>query len=46
VLCFGWDAQAPRILSELLDLGIDGLYSDHVDRMVDAVRAAYPDGVS
>jgi glycerophosphoryl diester phosphodiesterase len=43
VLCFGWDAQVPRILSELLDLGIDGVYSDHVDRMVDAVRAAYPD---
>jgi glycerophosphoryl diester phosphodiesterase len=43
VLCFAWDAQAPRVLSELLDAGIDGVYSDHVDRMVDAVRAAYPD---
>ena len=43
VLCFAWDAQAPRVLSELLDAGIDGVYSDHVDRMVDAVREAYPD---
>jgi glycerophosphoryl diester phosphodiesterase len=43
VMCFGWDAQAPRVLAELLDAGIDGLYSDHVDRMVDALRAAYPD---
>lgn len=34
--CFGWDAQQPRIISSLLDMGIDGVYSDHVDRMVDA----------
>jgi glycerophosphoryl diester phosphodiesterase len=38
VHCFGWDAQHPRILDELLDLGIDGVYSDHVDRMVDALQ--------
>ena len=43
VLAFGWDAQLPRILDELIDAGIDGLYSDHVDRMVDAVRSAYPE---
>jgi glycerophosphoryl diester phosphodiesterase len=42
VLAFGWDAQSPRVLSELIDAGIDGIYSDHVDRMVDAVAAAYP----
>jgi glycerophosphoryl diester phosphodiesterase len=42
VLAFGWDAQTPRVLSELIDAGIDGVYSDHVDRMVDAVAAAYP----
>jgi len=35
-LTFGWDAQHPRILDGLLTMGIDGLYSDHVDRMVDA----------
>jgi glycerophosphoryl diester phosphodiesterase len=34
VMAFGWDAQHERILDELLDAGIDGVYSDHVDRMV------------
>lgn len=42
VLAFGWDAQLPRVLNELFALGIDGVYSDHVDRMVDALTAAYP----
>jgi len=42
VLAFGWDAQTPRVIDELIDLGIDGVYSDHVDRLVDAVAAAYP----
>ncbi|MGH9112693.1 MAG: glycerophosphodiester phosphodiesterase [Acidimicrobiales bacterium] len=42
VLAFGWDAQNPRVLTELLDAGIDGVYSDHVDRMVDALVAHYP----
>ena len=42
VLAFGWDAQSPRVLAELLDAGIDGVYSDHVDRMVDALLAHYP----
>jgi glycerophosphoryl diester phosphodiesterase len=40
VLCFGWDAQHGRILDQLLDAGIDGVYSDHVDRMVDALARA------
>jgi glycerophosphoryl diester phosphodiesterase len=39
-ICFGWDAQFERILAALLDMGIDGVYSDHVDRMVDALAAA------
>jgi glycerophosphoryl diester phosphodiesterase len=42
VLAFGWDAQLPRVLDELLDAGIDGVYSDHVDRMSDALARAYP----
>jgi glycerophosphoryl diester phosphodiesterase len=42
VLAFGWDAQTPRVIAELIDAGIDGVYSDHVDRLVDAVTAAYP----
>jgi glycerophosphoryl diester phosphodiesterase len=40
VLCFGWDAQHDRILDELLDAGVDAVYSDHVDRMVDALARA------
>lgn len=44
VRAFGWDAQIERVLGELVDMGIDGLYSDHVDRMVDVVRSYYPDG--
>jgi glycerophosphoryl diester phosphodiesterase len=35
----GWDAQHERLLLGLLDMGIDGVYSDHVDRMVDALAA-------
>ncbi|MET0728621.1 MAG: glycerophosphodiester phosphodiesterase [Acidimicrobiales bacterium] len=40
VLCFGWDAQHERILGTLLDCGIDAVYSDHVDRMTDALSRA------
>ncbi|MCB0957953.1 MAG: glycerophosphodiester phosphodiesterase [Acidimicrobiales bacterium] len=36
-LAFGWDAQFERTLDDLLRMGIDGVYSDHVDRMVDAL---------
>jgi glycerophosphoryl diester phosphodiesterase len=34
---FGWDAQHARIITGLQRMGIDGLYSDHVDRMVEAL---------
>lgn len=34
---FGWDAQHARVLDELLTMGVDAIYSDHVDRMVDAL---------
>ena len=40
VLCFGWDAQHDRILDNLLDAGLDAIYSDHVDRMVEALARA------
>lgn len=36
---FGWDAQYPRVLAELLNMGIDAVYSDHVDVMVEAVAS-------
>jgi glycerophosphoryl diester phosphodiesterase len=38
VFAFGWDAQFPRVLAHLLDIGIDAVYSDHVDRMAEALR--------
>jgi glycerophosphoryl diester phosphodiesterase len=34
---FGWDAQYRRQLDALLATGVDGVYSDHVDRMMDAI---------
>ncbi len=37
ILAFGWDAQFDRVLDGLLHMGIDGVFSDHVDRMVDAL---------
>lgn len=38
LVCLGWDAQLPRHLAELLDMGIDGVFSDHVDRMMEAIQ--------
>lgn len=35
----GWDAQFERVVAELVDMGIDGVFSDHVDRMMDTIRA-------
>jgi glycerophosphoryl diester phosphodiesterase len=35
---FGWDAQHERILDGLLAMGIDGVYCDHVTRMVRALN--------
>jgi len=32
-----WDAQLPRVLDELLDVGIDGVFSDFADRLADAL---------
>lgn len=45
LVTFGWDCQHRRQLDELLRMGIDGVYSDHVDRMVDALagRPARPE---
>ena len=37
---FAWDAQHERMLDRLLRMGVDAVYSDHVDRMVDAVSRA------
>lgn len=40
VQAWGWDAQHVRILDGLFDMGIDALFSDHSDRMVDALARA------
>lgn len=37
-LCFGWDAQHARIMADLLRMGIDGIYCDTVDLMMESVR--------
>lgn len=36
---FGWDMQFEHVLRPALRMGLDGLFSDHVDVMVDAYRA-------
>ncbi|MDP1792706.1 MAG: glycerophosphodiester phosphodiesterase [Acidimicrobiales bacterium] len=34
--CFAWDAQQPHALGLTFAYGIDGVYSDHVDRLMTA----------
>jgi glycerophosphoryl diester phosphodiesterase len=38
-VCLGWDMQFEHVLRPALRMGIDGVFSDHVDRMVDAFVA-------
>ncbi|NBR92892.1 MAG: glycerophosphodiester phosphodiesterase, partial [Actinobacteria bacterium] len=38
-LAFAWDAQFEPVLTALLRMGADAIFSDWVDRMVDAARA-------
>jgi glycerophosphoryl diester phosphodiesterase len=46
LLAFAWDAQEYRRIRALLGMGVDGIYSDHVERLVAAVGewAAPPPG--
>ena len=39
-LAFAWDAQHERVLLAMFAIGVDAVYSDHVDRMVDALTAS------
>ncbi len=39
LMAFGWDMQHPHELRDALRMGLDAVYSDHVDRMTDAYRA-------
>ena len=40
---FAWDAQYERQLDELVDMGIDGVFSDHTDRMTGVIAKYFPD---
>jgi len=37
-VAFGWDLQEPHILERSLLMGLDGVYSDYPDRMMQAYR--------
>ncbi len=37
-VAFGWDMQEPHILERSLRMGLDGVYCDFPDRMMDAYR--------
>jgi glycerophosphoryl diester phosphodiesterase len=39
LVCFGWDMQFEHVLRPALRMGLDGVFSDHVDTMVDAFVA-------
>jgi glycerophosphoryl diester phosphodiesterase len=36
---FGWDIQYPEAMENGLRMGLDAVYSDHVDMMVDVYAA-------
>ncbi|MFW2381702.1 MAG: glycerophosphodiester phosphodiesterase [Acidimicrobiales bacterium] len=36
-LALGWDAQQHRQITSVIDMGIDGFFSDHVDRMTECL---------
>ena len=37
LLAFAWDVQEYRRIRAVLEMGVDGIYSDHVERMLAAV---------
>lgn len=42
-VAFGWDAQHEREIAGLIDSGIDGIFSDHVDRLSETIRQFFPE---
>lgn len=44
LLAFAWDVQCPGRMRVLMSWGIDGIYSDHVDRLVRTVPPAHSFG--
>ena len=43
ILAMAWDCQHTRVLTETLRMGVDAVFSDHVDRMVDAIAVVAGD---
>ena len=41
ILAFAWDAQHERVLTGVLRMGVDAVYSDWVDRMMEALQQTY-----
>lgn len=41
LMAFGWDMQYEHVLRPALRMGLDAVYSDHTDVMVDAYRAEF-----
>ena len=39
LVAFGWDMQLEHELRDGLRMGLDAVYSDHVDVMIDAMKA-------
>lgn len=37
ILCFAWDIQHETKMTDVLRMGIDGVYSDHVDMMMEVI---------
>jgi glycerophosphoryl diester phosphodiesterase len=44
LVAFGWDMQYDHVLIPALRMGLDGVYSDWVDRMMDAFRSEVGEG--
>jgi glycerophosphoryl diester phosphodiesterase len=40
-LALAWDAQFERTIEAVVQAGIDGVYGDHVDRLVDVIDRVY-----
>ncbi len=40
-VALGWDLQEPEDIRHCLRMGIDGIFSDHTDRMVDAYKTLF-----
>ena len=39
-LCLAWDVQHTRLATGLRDMGLDGLYGDHVDRLIAGIASS------